>query len=101
ARFPDLRFGFVELSAQWVPYVLHDFVRRAEKRGESLDPTKLMRASRMYVACQTDDDIAYVLKYSGEDNLVAGTDYGHADTSSELEALKRLRQREDVSSSVM
>jgi uncharacterized protein len=100
-RFPDLRFGFVELSAQWAPYALHDFVRRAEKRGERLDPTELMRKNRMYVACQTDDDIAYVLKYAGDDNLVAGTDYGHADTSSELEALKRLQQREDVPSSTM
>jgi predicted TIM-barrel fold metal-dependent hydrolase len=100
-RFPDLRWGFVELSSQWVPYALHDFVRRAEKRGDRLDPTELMRKSHMYVACQTDDDIAYVLKYAGENNLVAGTDYGHADTSSELEALKRLQQREDVPSATM
>ena len=95
-RFPSLRFGFVELSAQWVPYALHDFVRRAEKRGDRLDKTALMAENRMYVACQTDDDIPYVLKYAGEGNLVAGTDFGHADTSSELEALLRLRQREDV-----
>jgi uncharacterized protein len=95
-RFPRLRFGFVELSAQWVPYALHDYVRRMEKRGEQLDRTTLMAENRIYVACQTDDDIAYVLKYAGSGNLMAGTDYGHADTSSELEALKRLRYREDV-----
>jgi predicted TIM-barrel fold metal-dependent hydrolase len=95
-RFPKLRFGFVELSAQWVPYALHDFVRRMEKRGEQLDRTALMAENRIWVACQTDDDIAYVLRYAGPNNMVAGTDYGHADTSSELEALKRLRYREDV-----
>lgn len=100
-RFPNLRFGFVELSAQWVPYALHDWVRRAEKRGQPTDPSTLMAENRMFVACQTDDDIAYVLKYAGEGNLVAGTDYGHADTSSELEALPRLRTREDVAPAVM
>lgn len=29
---------------------------------------------------------------AGPDNLVAGTDFGHADTSSELLALQRLRK---------
>jgi predicted TIM-barrel fold metal-dependent hydrolase len=100
-RFPRLRFGFVELSAQWVPYALHDWVRRAEKRGQPADRTALMAENRMYVACQTDDDIAYVLRYAGDENLVAGTDYGHADTSSELEALQRLRTREDVPPAAM
>ncbi len=100
-RFPSLRMGFVELSAQWVPYVLHDFVRRASKRGENIDPRALMAANRLYVACQTDDDLPYVLRYAGEHNLVSGTDYGHADTSSELEALQRLREREDVPPAVI
>ena len=100
-RFPRMRFGFVELSAQWVPYALHDFVRRMEKKDIHLDRTALMAENRIFVACQTDDDIAYVLKYAGPNNLVAGTDYGHADTSSELEALKRLRYREDVAQADM
>ena len=60
-----------------------------------------MRDNRLYVACQTDDDLSYVLKYSGEDNLVIGTDYGHSDTSSEIEALRRLRDNSDVSSEVL
>ncbi len=60
-----------------------------------------MRDNRLYVACQTDDDLAYVLKYAGEDNLVIGTDYGHSDTSSEIEALRKLRQNSDVPSSVI
>jgi hypothetical protein len=98
-RFPRLRFGFVELSAQWVPYALHDFVRR--RRGQGINPSTLMKENRMFVACQTDDDMPYVLKYAGDDNLVAGTDYGHADTSSELEALIRMREREDVSPQAM
>jgi predicted TIM-barrel fold metal-dependent hydrolase len=33
-----------------------------------------------------------VLKYSGEDQLVIGTDYGHNDTSSEILALRKLKE---------
>jgi predicted TIM-barrel fold metal-dependent hydrolase len=32
-----------------------------------------------------------VLKYSGDSQIVVGTDYGHADTSAEIEALRKLR----------
>jgi len=54
----------------------------------------------MYVACQTDDELAYILNSAGEESLVIGTDYGHSDVSSEIEAFRRVRQRPDVSSLV-
>ncbi|HUK41467.1 MAG TPA: hypothetical protein VLX11_10495, partial [Candidatus Acidoferrales bacterium] len=46
----------------------------------------------IFVACQTDDDLPYVLKYAGADNLVIGTDYGHNDTSAEILALRKLKE---------
>jgi predicted TIM-barrel fold metal-dependent hydrolase len=95
-RFPTLRWCFVELAAQWVPYTLHDFVRRKEKKGTLVDKRTAMRENRMWVACQSDDDIPYVASYTGPDNLIMGTDYGHSDTSSELEALKHLRNMPEV-----
>ena len=49
-----------------------------------------MQDNRIYVACQVTDDLEYVLKYSGTDNIVIGTDYGHSDTSTEIEALRKL-----------
>jgi len=94
-QFPRLRFGFVELSAQWVPYAVHDLRRRSERTGRAL-PDHLLAANRIFVACQTDDDLPYVLRYAGDDNLVMGTDYGHADTSSEIEALRNLQADERV-----
>jgi predicted TIM-barrel fold metal-dependent hydrolase len=90
-RFPSLRFAFVELSAQWVPYALHDLRRRRLSFGLPAPSPSLLRDNRVYVACQTDDDLPYVIGYTGDENLVMGTDYGHADTSSELEALRRLK----------
>ncbi|MEE2720530.1 MAG: hypothetical protein VYB45_01870 [Pseudomonadota bacterium] len=45
----------------------------------------------MWVACQVTDDLDWVLKYAGEDNLVVGSDYGHADTSTEIDAIRKLK----------
>ena len=98
ARFPDLRFAFVEVSAQWVPYLMHSLARlRGEHTRKSQIPYGLFRENRLYVACQLDDDLPLVLKYAGEDNIVLGTDYGHSDNSTELEALQTLREECPVS----
>lgn len=93
--FPKLRLAFVEVSAQWLPYAIHDLARRFERRGKRLRED-LLRESRIYVACQTDDDLPYVLRYAGDGNIVIGSDYGHADTSSELEALRKLKQQGEI-----
>jgi hypothetical protein len=106
-RFPNIRFGFVELAAQWIPYALKDHVRRAGLRGKPISPdapeswrdvdvTALMADKRIYVACQTDDDLAYLLQYTGPDNLISGSDFGHADTASELLALQHIRKTPGV-----
>jgi len=90
-RFPKLRIGFLEASAQWLPYALKDLRRRFALNGRQW-PEHLLRDWRIWISCQTDDDVAYVAGYSGEDNLVIGTDYGHSDQSTEIEALRNLRE---------
>jgi predicted TIM-barrel fold metal-dependent hydrolase len=100
-RFPGTRWGFIEVSSQWVPYAIHDFARRAERRGQSVDKSGVLRRNHIYVAVQTDDDIPYVLRYSGEDSLVIGTDYGHNDTSSEILALRKLKEGGNVPARVV
>ena len=90
ARFPRLRFGFVEVSASWLPYVITDLRRRLVRDGRPPLSENPLRDNRMYVACQTNDDLPYIVQCVGEDNLVIGSDYGHADTSTELEALRNL-----------
>ena len=94
-KFPALRFGFIEVRAQWVPYLCVELARRFE-RDEAPREKNIIRDNHVYVACQTDDDLPYVLKYSGEDNIVIGSDYGHNDTSAEIEALRTLKRKGDV-----
>jgi predicted TIM-barrel fold metal-dependent hydrolase len=92
ATFPKIRWGFVETSAQWVPWLIHEVARR---NGEKFTPDHNPFADKnIYVTTQTDDDHAYLMEKMGEDNLVIGTDYGHADTSSELDAIGIFRQGE-------
>jgi predicted TIM-barrel fold metal-dependent hydrolase len=92
-RFPGLRIGAIEVAAQWVPYVVHDLNLRFPKLlGKEAKPD-VLRGGQLFVACQTDDDLAYILKYAGEDSLMIGSDYGHADNASELLALRRLRDK--------
>ncbi|MGH7829720.1 MAG: amidohydrolase family protein [Candidatus Binatia bacterium] len=86
--FPDLRWGFIEASTQWVPWVVNEAVRRSGTKGFPKNPLKEFR---IYVSAQTDDDFPYVLKYGGEDNIVIGTDYGHTDNSSEVDAITVFR----------
>ena len=37
-----------------------------------------------------------MLKYAGEDQILVGTDYGHQDQSSEIEAMRVMREEGGV-----
>ena len=99
-RFPKLKVAFLEAGAQWLPYVLNDLCKRYKLQGRELNAKELLRQSRFYVGCETSDDLPYIMEIAGEDNLVVGTDYGHADSASELRALDGVLQNSRVSSSV-
>jgi len=89
--FPKLRFHWAEAAAQWVPYVVKDLQRRWAAQRKEL-PENPLKTYRQYVSCQTDDDVDYVLRYAGEENITIGTDYGHNDQSTEVEALRNLKK---------
>jgi predicted TIM-barrel fold metal-dependent hydrolase len=90
--FPHLRFGFLEAAAQWVPYVLFDLRRRPETRPARRAAT-VLHDLRFYVTCQTDDDLPYLIQQGGDDWILLGTDYGHSDPSTELNAFFVLRDQ--------
>ncbi len=49
-----------------------------------------MAANRLYVTTQVTDDIPSIVGAVGDDNLLIGTDYGHSDTATDIDAMKRL-----------
>lgn len=97
--FPKLRWGFIEVSSQWVPWVIHEAVRRSLGSEHPIS-TDCLREYKIYVSTQTDDDFNYLISYVGEENLVIGTDYGHGDTSSELNAIARFQALGELSAEV-
>ena len=58
--------------------------------------TIVAREYGMFVTCENSDDLPYIVQQGGEDCLVIGTDYGHTDTSSDIDAIKIFRDRTDL-----
>jgi len=92
-EFPRLRFAFLEVGSQWVPYVMHQLKRGGKV---SRDPAEYFRECRVYVACEADEDIEYVVKSIGEDSLVVASDYPHSDPSHEDNVVEAIMRREDL-----
>ena len=96
-KFPNLRFGFVEAGASWLPYSLAQMTtliraKRLLKRKQTFDLAKdLLRENRLFVTVDPVDDINYLLEFGAEDNLMVGTDYSHSDPSANLAALDEVR----------
>ena len=61
----------------------------------------MFRDYRIYVACEADEDLPYLLNYTGEDNLLIGSDYGHTDPANEPRMVDVMRAREDVPAGVI
>ena len=53
------------------------------------------------MTCQVDDDVPYVLKYAGDHNIVIGTDYGHLDLSTEVDAITVFKNTSPVPPAVI
>ncbi len=90
-RFPGVNWAFIEASAQWVPYILGEVKLRLNRKGKRL-PSNPLEGSNFYITTQKTDDLPWLLSEIGDDNLLIGTDYGHKDTATEVEALKRLSE---------
>lgn len=90
ARFPKLRWGFVEASSEWIPFALNDLGLRYKRRGKRMSPT-IMKDNNLFVACLVTDDLERIVPMAGEGQLVVGTDYGHSDNSAEIEAIRKLK----------
>jgi predicted TIM-barrel fold metal-dependent hydrolase len=94
-RFPNVRWAFVEASAQWVPYILNQVKMQLARKGVRADD-RLMTSNNFYVTTQRSDDLRWLLTELGDDNLIVGTDYGHRDDTAEVDALKRMSEDGDM-----
>ena len=105
-KYPKLRFGCIEAGASWVSFVDYDVRRRVKSSRDreqvsvlagprTVLASNVFKENRIYVTCQVDEDLPYILKYVGEDNLIVGSDYTHADSSAEMDFPVKLQERAD------
>jgi uncharacterized protein len=100
-KYPRLRFGFIEAGCGWLPYIGYHLERRIKRPGSRTRETPHFELSRnlladnnMFVTCQVDEDLSYVTKsMGGEDNIIVGSDYTHADQSMERDFQELLGER--------
>lgn len=102
-QFPKLRFGFFESGSSWIAAniqtTLHlrlapdDLMRLAQER---------MQESNFFVTCELHEDLNLIARYTGEDKLMLGSDYGHpndiADTM--ISFRRELAERGDISTAL-
>ena len=92
--FPGLRVGFIEAGAQWLVWVLEGASRNIGIPKSALH--EVLARKRVWVTCEYEDHLPYLIQYAGEDNLIIGTDYGHTDPFSNVRALKIFVDRPDL-----
>jgi predicted TIM-barrel fold metal-dependent hydrolase len=110
-KFPNLRIGAIEAGLTWIPYVAYDLRRREEMRWRAGSPgpwyttgSNVFRDNNIWVSCQVDEDLPYLLQFIGEDNVLVGSDYTHQDAAQELAFVKTLEERAargDISETVV
>ncbi len=85
AKFPKVRWGILEASSQWIPYILNDLQLRFERQQRDFpDKGDVLKQNNIWVACQFTDDLDIVVPSAGEGQLMIGTDYGHHDTATNI-----------------
>jgi predicted TIM-barrel fold metal-dependent hydrolase len=68
----------------------------AADRGYTYEqPSDIVRLNKFYITCQVDEDLAYIMQSTGEDHLIVGSDYTHADASGEMDFARLLQERAD------
>jgi predicted TIM-barrel fold metal-dependent hydrolase len=95
-QYPELRFGFIEAAAGWVPFLMHIIRRLQKEKFRFGSSAEMFCEYRLYVACEADEDISYLAKYTGDDHLLIGSDYPHSDPSREDQFVNAINVREDI-----
>ena len=102
-RFPGVRWGFIEAGSSWVPYLVYKIMRGMSKGSQRAsggysyaDKSDVVRLNKLYMTCQVDEDLPYIMQCTGEDHLLVGSDYTHADPSEERHFARHLQERADA-----
>ena len=96
--YPTLRFGFFESGSTWVfPTVQTAMHLRLQPQDLMAVVQEELKKRNFYITCELHEDLAAIAKYTGFDNLVMGSDYGHPhDIADTIYFRQILAQRTDI-----
>jgi predicted TIM-barrel fold metal-dependent hydrolase len=66
-------------------------------RGRGPAPDNVLKHFNVFVTTEISDDIEYIVRHAGDENLLLGTDYGHADISSAMNAIEDFKRMDSLS----
>jgi len=82
--FPNLRMGFLEAGAGWIPYMMdrldekYHIDRKRKHFPLSKKPSEYFKSGNIYITCETDEKtLDVVVRELGEDHLMYPTDFPH------------------------
>ncbi|MCH8284010.1 MAG: amidohydrolase family protein [Chloroflexi bacterium] len=83
-RYPDMRIGFMEGGAGWLPYLMQRMDEHYEIMGEQVGaqrpPSEYVRSDRFFISADPEEEgIPYVMEKIGAERVVYLSDYWHYD----------------------
>jgi uncharacterized protein len=102
-RFPELKVAYLEAGCAWLPYALQRMHGRWENGNFPnlrREPAEYLRDGRIYLACEVEEDIPYVLRSLSADQLVMASDWPHGDDTHQNDMVAALAARGDLAAEV-
>jgi predicted TIM-barrel fold metal-dependent hydrolase len=100
-KIPNLRFGFLEAGAAWLPFLIKQVRRDNQRRQQAKDPIEYFTRGRVFVSAEPDEDLTGIAALVGEDAFVLGSDYPHGDPSRQEDMVAEFRARRDLSQTMV
>src|SRR6266446_4001256 len=72
-KIRNLRFGFLQAGAAWIPFLIKQVRRDNARQKKAKDPIEYFQTGKVFVTCEPDEDINGVAKMIGEDSFVLGS----------------------------
>ncbi|HYJ14865.1 MAG TPA: amidohydrolase family protein, partial [Candidatus Limnocylindria bacterium] len=100
-KIPNLRFGFLEAGAAWIPFMIKQVRRDNVRRKQAKDPIEYFTSGRIFVSTEPDEDLTGIAALVGEGSFVLGSDYPHGDPSRQEDMVAEFRERKDLSQAMV
>ena len=84
-RFPQLKVGFMEGGAGWLPYWMERFDEHVEKLAPQMPalkrrPSEIIRSDQIVLTCESEESgLSHVLEAAGPGTVLYASDYCHWD----------------------